>query len=148
MSTIQLRFVTCKDPLSEAIRWAEDFWASHVEAVVSGGYLGAHADGGVMIRPVGYDSATLLREEFVDIAVDPVTAAKWELWLRGKIGTPYDFSAILGIVVRAELGERGHVICSALQTEALVVNLPVTDFPLESAEISPRDLRLFLAGRK
>jgi hypothetical protein len=145
--SIRLRFVTCNDPLSAAIRWAEDFWASHVEAVLPDGYLGAHADGGVQIRPVGYDRATMIREEFVDLPCDQATADRWEAWLRGKIGTPYDFAAILGIVVRAELGQRGHIICSALQTEAMVVNLPIPDFPLESAEISPRDLRLFLVGR-
>lgn len=144
---IRLRFVTCNDTLSMAIRWAEDFWASHVEAVLPDGYLGAHADGGVLVRPVGYDQAILRREEFVEINTDALTALNWEAWLRTKIGTPYDFSAILGIVVRAELGERGHVICSALQTEALRVCGLAKDFPLPSAEISPRDLRIFLAGK-
>ena len=37
---IRLRFVTCNDPISALIRWAEDDWRSHVEAVVPEGYLG------------------------------------------------------------------------------------------------------------
>ena len=72
MSNIRLRFVTCRDPISEGIRLRENFWASHVEAVTPLGagpqkYLGAHCDGGVQARDVGYDAKVLQQELFVDL---------------------------------------------------------------------------------
>jgi hypothetical protein len=143
---IRLRFVTCDDQISALIRWAEDFWASHVEAVVPEGYLGAHADGGVAIRPVGYDQAILAREEFVDLPAGPSVTAHFEKYLRGHIGEPYDFDAIFGFVLRDDMHAKAHAICSALQTDALIECGIAKDLPLPSYQISPRDLRLYLAG--
>jgi len=143
---IRLRFVTCNDPISALIRWAEDDWRSHVEAVVPEGYLGAHAQGGVQIRPKGYDNAIMIREELVDVPADSAAARRFESYLRDHIGEPYDFAAILGFVLRDDMHAKAHAICSALQTEALIFSGLVRDLPLPSYQISPRDLRLYLAG--
>ena len=144
--TVRLRFVTCNDQVSALIRWAEDFWASHVEAVVDEGYLGAHADGGVLVRPVGYDRAILVREEFVDVPADAAAAEAFEHYLRAHLGEPYDFAAIFGFVLRDDMHAKEHAICSALQTDALIASRLARDLPLPSYQISPRDLRLYLAG--
>lgn len=143
---MRLRFVAQKTLVSAGIRFEEDFWASHVEAVLSDGYLGAHAEGGTQLRPVGYDKATLLREEFVDIPCTPEQDKAWEAFLRSKIGTPYDFSAILGIVLKVQIGSQNRLICSALQMQALISSGRVKSIPLPVEEISPRDVRLFIAG--
>ena len=68
---------TCHDPISEAIRLRENFWASHVEAVKPAGkYLGAHRDGGVQARDVGYDAGVLRQELFVDLPGDRARAGR------------------------------------------------------------------------
>jgi hypothetical protein len=143
---IRLRFVTCNDQISALIRWAEDDWRSHVEAVLPEGYLGAHAQGGVQVRPVGYDRTILIREEFVDVPADPAVARRFEAYLRAHVGEPYDFAAILGFMLRDDMHAKAHAICSALQVEALADCGVARDLPLPSCQISPRDLRLYLAG--
>lgn len=145
-SGIRLRFVTCDDQVSALIRWAEDFWASHVEAVVAEGYLGAHADGGVLVRPVGYDKDILVREEFVDVPAPASVTARFEQYLRGHVGEPYDFAAIFGFVLRDDMHAKEHAICSALQTDALIECGIAKDLPMPTYQISPRDLRLYVAG--
>lgn len=147
---ICLRFVTCNDPISYLIRTAENFWASHVEAVLpdGAGYLGAHADGGVQIRPLAYDKDTMTRQLFVAMtASDAVTEAFYD-GLKSHIGEPYDFSAILGFVARTNLHSKQHAICSALQALELEKS---GFFPgvlcRPPHEISPADLLLILTGR-
>ncbi len=127
---MRLRFVTCSDAVSDAIRAREGamarwvgFTPSHAEltgfAMADGGpgYLGAHADCGVAIRPIGYDKATLSNELFVDVAL-PNEAAAMQ-WARSKLGAAYDWTAILDYLLPADFHQRGDFICSALCTGAL-----------------------------
>jgi len=156
MSNIRLRFVTCHDPISEGIRLRENFWASHVEAVTPTGngqapkYLGAHCDGGVQARDVGYDAAVLQQELFVDLPeAAPGQADEFYAFLERHIGEPYDFESILGFLVpRISAHEPRHVICSALQTLALRqcgwFAAPLVE---PAHKISPRDLLLIISGR-
>src|SRR5262249_4434083 len=78
---VKLRFVTSTEPSSAALRAHEGpmapfvgFTPSHVEMLIATdgkfGYLGAHADGGVRIRDIGYDKATLAHELVVDVGGD------------------------------------------------------------------------------
>jgi hypothetical protein len=146
---IRLRFVTAQDLVSDAIRFAEDFPYSHVEAVTPAGtFLGAHADGGVLDRPNDYDKGKFSAEHFVTIIVDQLTQDKFYAYLQGKIGTPYDYQAILGFASRFDLHKTGAVICSALQTLALRACL-YFPYPLAvpAHEVSPRDLALMLSTR-
>jgi hypothetical protein len=152
---MKLRFVTCSDPESAAIRAREGamapwvkFTPSHVEMVVADGYLGAHADGGVAIRPVGYDKLTLTHELFLDIGGDDKAA---ELYARSKIGAPYDWGAIfdfVDFVLPIDLHEKGHLICSAFMT---ITGRKADALPFRLArlahEISPADLLLVCSGR-
>ncbi|HEX4041777.1 MAG TPA: hypothetical protein VHY10_08765 [Xanthobacteraceae bacterium] len=147
---IRLRFVTANDVVSDAIRFAEDFPYSHVEAVTPWGtYLGAHADGGVLDRPNDYDKGSFAAEKFVLLNDTPPGAeASFYAFLKAKIGTPYDYEAILGFVSRLDLHKTGDVICSALQAQALR-GCRYFPFPIavHSHEVSPRDLALMLSAR-
>lgn len=152
---MKLRFVTCNDPTSAAIRAREGamapaigFTPSHVEMVVAEGYLGAHSDGGVQIRPAGYDKATLAHELVVDVGGDDVAAEKYA---RSKIGTPYDWGAIFNFVdfvLPVDLHQRDHLICSAFMTLAARKGsaLPFR-LARRAHEISPADLLLVFSGR-
>lgn len=147
---IRLRFVTAQDAVSDGIRFAEDFAYSHVEAVTPWGtYLGAHADGGVLDRPHDYDKGQFTAEKFVDLVdAPPAREAPFYAFLKGKIGTPYDYEAILGFVSRFDLHQAGHVICSALQAIALRrCGYFANPLAAPAHEVSPRDLALMLSAR-
>ena len=73
---------------------------------------------------------------------------KFYAYLKTKIGTPYDYEAILGFAARADLHQPGHVICSALQTLALrACGYFPTRLAVPAHEISPRDLGLLVSSR-
>lgn len=150
---MKLRFVTCNDPLSAMIRdregEASPFTPSHVEMVVAEGYLGAHDDErGVQIKPVGYDKATMMHELFVmvPLTVDGDRAA--EKYARGKLGSPYDWGAILDFILPTNFHAPRHVICSALMTSTAQAG---GAFPYALARaphtISPLDLMFWFSGR-
>lgn len=126
---MKLRFVTCDDPISALIRdqagVCMPFAPSHVEAVVPEGYLGAHDDGGIQIRPVGYDKPMMLKgkpcEYFVDLSGGPSRDAAFDSYIRSKIGIPYDWQSILDFLalpVDFNKHESKHLICSAFMTLA------------------------------
>lgn len=150
---MRLRFVTGNDLISADIRAREGemaaaigFTPSHVELVWPGGYLGAHDVGGVAVRPVGYDRASLAHELFVDI--DLADAAAADAWAAGKIGTPYDWAAIVDFVVPVDWHLKGHLICSAFAT-LYCVHGKFFPFALacEPHAMSPRDLLLAVSAR-
>jgi hypothetical protein len=151
MSNIKLRFVTCHDPISQGIRLRENFWASHVEAVTpQGKYLGAHCDGGVQARDVGYDAQVLQQELFVELPeTAPGQADEFYAFLNRHIGEPYDFESILGFLVpNIPAHEPQHVICSALQALALrQCQWFATPLVEPAHKITPRDLLLIISGR-
>jgi hypothetical protein len=118
--TALLRFVTTKDsPLSEAIRFDEAGSVSHVEAVMQSGNIIASLIGeGVQEHPGDYDKTSTM-QIFVGIPMLPPQYGKWQDFLVSKIGSPYDNLAIAAFATRFNLHERGALICSALQVDAL-----------------------------
>lgn len=156
---MRIRFVTCDDPFSDLIRAREGdmarwvgFTPSHAElagfTTTDGkpGYLGAHDDGGVMVRPVGYDAATLTHELFVDVALPAENAAC--IWALSKVGSPYDWHAIIDYLVPDNFHEPNHFICSALCTGALERGGAFTYLlALPWHLVSPALLLLWLSGR-
>lgn len=152
---MKIRFVTCSDRVSALIRLREGsmaewvgFTPSHAEIVVPDGYLGAHYDGGVMVRPVGYDKAYLTHEHF--ISVDVPHEAKAEAWARGKVGEPYDWKAIVDFVLPENWHSPEHVICSAFCTGALEAGGlfgPKNPLALAWHQVSPALLFFWLSGR-
>lgn len=156
---MKLRFVTGDDPTSNAIRAREGgmapfvgFTPSHVEMLVMTegklGYLGAHADGGVAIRDVGYDKGSATHELVMDVGGDDAAAEKYA---RSKIHTPYDWGAIfdfVDFVLPFDLHQRDHLICSAFMTlTARRAGALPYRLACRAHEISPRDLLLIFSGR-
>jgi hypothetical protein len=151
-----LRFVSGKDALSLGIRARCNSPWSHVEAVAydkSGnvqGYLGAHADGGVQLRPVGYDAKWLDHDLFVELPETyPGQGEDFRAALDQHIGEPYDFGAILDFIIPdIEAHQQAHAICSALQAlELRACKWFATPLSEPAHRISPRDLLAIVSGR-
>jgi hypothetical protein len=147
---ITLRFVTGRDPVSAVIRAFEyGFWASHVEAQMpDGSLLGAHANGGVLARPRGYDALEVVREMFVSIPATDAQADKFYAFLRGQLGKPYDTKAIAGIVAQRDWRDDGAWMCSELMAAALCeCGIFPAHLATEFNHVTPRDLLLIVSGR-
>lgn len=155
---ITLRFVTGTGQVSAMIRDREGdmckwvgFTPSHVEIKVRTpdgkvGYLGAHYDGGIQVRPEGYDKDTNTHELFVDVELPEQEAAKE--WLTTKLGALYDWQAIIDFLLPENFHTRSEFICSALCTGTLAKG---GAFPYPIALpwhlVSPAGLLFWLSGR-
>ena len=151
--SIKIRFVTGSDIVSGLIRLqagvATPFTPSHVECVSQDGksYIGAHPQGGVSARPIGYD-APFKAELIVELpVVAPAVEADFYSFVNSKLGTPYDWAAIVGFLPGLDLHDRRHAICSAFIAAALQ---HCGYFPGHLAapphHISPRDLLLAISS--
>jgi hypothetical protein len=157
---ITLRFVTGNGLVSRLIRMqagvSMPFTPSHVEALSPDGrfFIGAHFDGGVAARPVGYDDDQLMTlpdgsksERLVRLpAADPREAA-FHAFVRSKIGEPYDWKAIIGFLEPdVHQHEFDHIICSAFMAAALrACGYFPSPLTVPFHHISPRDLFLILS---
>jgi hypothetical protein len=146
---INLRFVTCKDPVSAAIRAGEyGFWASHAEAVMPDGtLLGAHYDGGVQARPKGYDAGTVVREEIVSLPCAASVEQSFLDFLRSQLGKPYDLEAIAALELERDWRAPDSWFCSELQAAALERAGYLLPLAADVAKITPRDLLILLSAR-
>lgn len=137
----RIRFVTGTGAVSAGIRafehlWRDDGWLpTHAEVLMPDGtLLGAHLEGGVQARPVGYDKATMTREMFVDLpfgACIDISAgssrqfeidrmeAKFYGFLRAQLGKPYDMTAIAAFVFDRDWRQADSWFCSELVAAAL-----------------------------
>jgi hypothetical protein len=129
---------------------AMPFTPSHVEALTPDGlwYLGAHDDGGVQKRPLGYDKAAMAHELLLSLDTTPEQDAAFWKFLEGHIGEPYDWKAILGFIIPGHEHLAGHAICSALITLALRA-CGWLQWPIAAPAhlVDPRDLLLIISGR-
>jgi len=155
---ITFRFITGSDQISALIRDREGdmatwvgFTPSHVEIQVkkpdgSLGYLGAHFDGGIEIRDLGYDKASTTHELLVTVNTPNQDAAK--AWLTTKLGSTYDWLAILDYLLPENFHSRGEFICSALCTGTLerggLFSYPIA---LPWHLVSPAGLLFWLSGK-
>jgi hypothetical protein len=159
---IRIRFVTSNDPLSALIRAqagvSMPFTPSHAEALSQDGktYIGAHYNGGVLARPVGYDADSLMTlpdgnksERIVALPCTPEQEAAFYYTMTTKLGEAYDWKAIFGFTapdLHTHLTD--HIICSALVTAALrsqgcdYFKWPTT---VPFHHITPRDLMMILS---
>ena len=131
---IRLRFVTEDDAISAAIRFqaglSVPFIPSHVECVIpldwpdqsiAGRWLGQHANGGMVARPVGYDSDKLMTlpdgsksQKFVDLPCTLDQQSCFYNHVVSRIGAPYDIRSIADFADPAlNLHDVGSLICSA-----------------------------------
>jgi uncharacterized protein YycO len=143
METIKIRFVTCADLVSALIRDKTFCAYSHVEFVLDDGTtLGAHASGGVAIRPANYDV-------FTKIAVFAVSVSQSQKdvifsFAQAQVGKPYDFGAIAGLVVDRDWRDTSKWFCSELVAAAFEQAEPLLRVPDSVDRITPRDLLLSL----
>lgn len=150
---ITLRFVADDTAISSAIRLREGnpntkvfpFMPSHVEMVYPGGYLGAHIGLGFVVRPVGYDASASMKEHFINVQVPDEEAAL--AWAKSKIGTPYDWEAILDYVMPVNFHGKDDMICSASMTMLLQNGLYLPPLPQAPHNVSPRDLLMMLYAK-
>lgn len=158
---IRLRFVTGSDLVSRFIRTqggiAMPFTPSHVEALSPDNkfYIGAHIDGGIMARPIGYDAAKLLTlpdgsksERIVSLECTPEMETIFYNFVTSQIGASYDWKSIIDFVMPdINIHDFAHVICSAFIVQALrkceYFKWPLT---VPFHHISPRDLLLMLSS--
>jgi hypothetical protein len=157
---ITLRFVTGDNLVSRLIRMqagvSMPFTPSHVETLSPDGkfYIGAHFDGGVAARPIGYDHDQMVllpdgsrSERLIDLPASNAQVAAFHAFVRSKLGEPYDSKAIVGFVEPdAHQHELDHVICSAFMTAALrACDYFPSPLTVPFHHISPRDLFLILS---
>jgi len=135
--TVTLRFVTCGDLISHAIRGAEmGFFASHVEAAFPDGYLGAHADTGVALRPVAYDKGQRSAVLFVTIPATDVQSLAFEQFLRSQVGKPYDMDAINDMAIGELTGDDANYLSASLEQPSWICSALIYA-ALISAKIIP-----------
>lgn len=117
MPALVVRFIFERDFVSKLIGWQTDSLWCHTEALSRDGqsWIGAHARTGVEARKL--DWCTPARERRYSIPVTPHQYETAMAWLEAKIGTPYNYGDILGLVLHNRQGASEHeIICSALMT--------------------------------
>ena len=136
---VLLQLVTSwHDPVSLAIRVTTRSRVSHAEFLLpDGSTLGAHAVGGVKLRPWRRDpDETVLR--FTAPGID----AAYQVALR-QAGKPYDFLAIGGILLDRDWRDTRRWFCSELVAWAFErAGAPLLNPDAPAWRITPRDLLL------
>jgi hypothetical protein len=113
MSSITIRFIRDKGLVSDAIAFTTNSLFSHVEfGTPDGTWLGAHAGGdGIQERPADYCSPALEMVYAIPCTDEQVKGLL--TWARSKVGTPYNYEDIIGLLVHDRLmNQRGRDICS------------------------------------
>ena len=148
MSEIVLQFVAVDSDIgSRLISWFGHLEpVSHVDAVMPDGtLLGARQDGGVKIRPAGYE--TFSRMIRVTLPCSDIQETEFYSFLTSQLGKPYDETAILAFAANRNWQDEDSWFCSELQTAALVAAgwfpaIPCAPFN----KIDPADLLLVLSA--
>jgi hypothetical protein len=145
---IVLQFAAMDDPASEAIKFFERGWPSHVDAVLPDGrLLGARSDvvmgipAGVQIRPAGYEEFT--RTCVLTLETDPEIEKAFYSFLFTQLGKPYDKTAIVAFAFHRDWQEEDSWFCSEMQAAALLASKFLPNPLSEVANvITPRDCLL------
>lgn len=151
MAFFTIRFVNSPGFVGSAIDWATNSLFDHAEiASDTGSWIGAHDDGGVQDRPADY--LTPSREMRYAIPVTDEQHDKIMAYARSKIGTPYDFKDIAGLLFHDRRIESPHrLICSVFALQcAQAGNLQMLNvLPAWTYLITPETLHLspLLIGR-
>ncbi len=151
---MKIRFVAGKGIISKGIiaqsKTAMPFTPSHVEVISEDGlnYIGAHIDGGVRSRSIGYDKDETEHELILPLEATQEQDRIFYDFMISKIGEPYDWQAILGFIIPEHFHVANHVICSAVSTLALR-RCEWFEWPVAAPAhlISPRDLLLMISAR-
>ncbi len=150
MPVVRIRFIAERDFISWAIRKVTFSDFSHVELIMDKGtYLGAHAFGGVQERDQFYCQPSFERRYSIPCTQEQKD--KIESFARSKIGTPYNFKDIVGLLIHANLSSPNKLICSMFVFEALLAGgiKMLNVLPQYSNRVTPDILHLspLLIGR-
>ncbi len=147
-----LRFVQGSSLVSRAIvaqsKTCMPFTPSHVETVNEGGtsYIGAHIQGGILARPIGYDWAETVHELLLPLPSTPGQDRIFWDYMVDSIGEPYDWTAIFGFIIPEHFHKVNTAICSAKAALALrKCGWFARPLAAPAHLISPRDLLLMLS---
>lgn len=154
MNQIRLQFVLGAGIGSRLIAWWGNGYGgfSHVDAIMADkSCIGARSDkiglelSGVQRRPAGYEKWVNRRVASLDVKPEEYKA--WEDYLIQQVNLPYDKGDIIGLIIGRDLSEKGHWICSELQTAALqrVSRLPLA-LPVPPQQVTPNSLLLMVAA--
>lgn len=112
MGAIVVRFIKSAGLVSDLIAGATDSLFDHAEfGTPEGTWIGAHDDGGVQERAANYCNPR--REYVYSIPCTDEQEASLLAWARGKIGTPYNFEDIAGLLFHSwKLNNPKADICS------------------------------------
>ena len=150
---MKLRFVQGTGIISKAIvaqsKTAMPFTPSHVEAVTEDGlnYIGAHIEGGIQSRSVGYDKDEIAHELILDLVATKEQNDIFNKFMLSKIGEAYDWHAIFGFIIPEHFHVKNTAICSAVSTLGLrACNWFEWPVAAPAHLISPRDLLLMISA--
>lgn len=121
---------------------------SHVEMKSRDGacYIGAHIDGGIQARAIGYDAGKFKDEILLDLGPENDDVAFD--YMESKINAPYDWTSIVDFLLPINWHQYNHLICSAFGLLTLRKKLffpkPVA-WPAHMT--SPRDLLGLISAR-
>ena len=138
MNTLRWRCVNSKGFVQDEISFISRGVVCHVEFLVDGKAIGAHADGGVQVRQINhYDADYRFKADCTDEQYASAVS-----FLMDQVGKPYDFLNIFGIMVSRDWHDPNRWICSELW--AAVMEAGGLIHKLESALslITPQDTLL------
>lgn len=110
MKTLRWRCVNSKGFVQNAISFISRGVVCHVEFLVDGKAVGAHADGGVQVRDIDhYDADYRFKADCTDEQYQKAID-----FLYSQVGKPYDFLDIVGIMASRNWHDDSKWICSEL----------------------------------
>lgn len=105
-----LRWIAESGFISGAIRYVTNSEMSHCEVWTGSSFISAYLDGGVHEQPPNYTSPSWERWYAI-----PCTASQYKNamdWAWSRIGTPYDKTDILGLLLHFDISSPNGIICS------------------------------------
>jgi uncharacterized protein YycO len=118
MASFKLRVVNSSDFVGRSIDWVTNSLWDHVEIEDEDGrWIAAHAGSGVGIFPADYAKPT--RERRYSIPCTDEQYAKAMAYARSKVGTPYDYLDIVGLLFHdRSIHSKEREICSMFVFES------------------------------
>ncbi|MDE2101613.1 MAG: hypothetical protein KGL39_30485 [Patescibacteria group bacterium] len=144
MPNLIIRFINSPGIISTLIDWETDSLFCHTEALSRDGqhWIGAHAGTGVQARPLDWTTTTRDYRYALEVTEEQYEAAM--AFLESKIGTPYDYLDIVGLLFKFRVHDPKQLICSAFMMEFLAAAgiQPLNCLPDFDYLITPETLHL------
>lgn len=120
MAYFKLRFINNPGLIGKLIDWETNSLMDHAEIETeTGTWIGAHASGGVEERAADYCSPTWERRYSIPCSQTQLDLAM--AYARSKIGTPYDFADIFGLLLHnRHFNTKKAAICSMFVLTAAI----------------------------